>query len=209
MNFNEILNARRSIRKYTDAVPDDRLIRELIEAATLAPSPSNSQPVRFVQLKSAAVREQLRTAIDEGRAKLLSQIATKAAPKKSRNLINVYYRFSTFALNAPVLLAVGAVKESGTFSARLEAARLLENEEQRHQTLDISMGVCLQNMSLKATQLGLGSCIMSAPLIFVSNINEVIGCPDLRIGCLLTLGYPAEEPGQLQRLSPEDVFRTV
>ncbi|MCK5390281.1 MAG: nitroreductase family protein, partial [Candidatus Thorarchaeota archaeon] len=50
MNIDDVIKGRRSIRTYkSDEVKED-LIREIIEAATFAPSAKNSQSWRFTVL---------------------------------------------------------------------------------------------------------------------------------------------------------------
>lgn len=49
--FFEIVTKRRSIRKYKDIEIPDEHIRQMIEAARLAPSTNNTQPWRFVVVK--------------------------------------------------------------------------------------------------------------------------------------------------------------
>jgi len=59
MELNDIIQQRRSTRKFkTDPVPDS-LIDELLEAARLAPSGSNLQPWRFIIVRSNAIKQKL------------------------------------------------------------------------------------------------------------------------------------------------------
>ena len=56
----------RAIRRYTDeAVPDDAL-RDILFAATRAPSGSNRQPFRFIVLTEGPVAEEAKRLIGEG-----------------------------------------------------------------------------------------------------------------------------------------------
>ena len=60
MDVKEAISKRRSIRKYQrKEVPPD-LIRELIDAARLAPSGSNAQPCRYYIVKDDETKERLR-----------------------------------------------------------------------------------------------------------------------------------------------------
>lgn len=60
MDVKEAISKRRSIRKYQrKGVPLD-LIRELIDAARLAPSGSNAQPCRYYLVKDKETREKLK-----------------------------------------------------------------------------------------------------------------------------------------------------
>jgi nitroreductase len=53
----EIIRSRRSVRGYRDLPVEDEKIRELVEAARLAPSACNSQPWRFVAARGETKRE--------------------------------------------------------------------------------------------------------------------------------------------------------
>lgn len=44
----ELIRSRRSIRQYLDKVPEDKLIQQILEAGSWAPSGLNNQPWRFV-----------------------------------------------------------------------------------------------------------------------------------------------------------------
>lgn len=60
MDVKEAISKRRSIRKYQrKEVPLD-LIRELIDAARLAPSGSNAQPCRYYLVKDNETKEKLK-----------------------------------------------------------------------------------------------------------------------------------------------------
>lgn len=59
MKYNEIMNYRKSIRKYQDKPVDEVLIRQMIEAAILAPSWKNSQVTRYYVAQSAHMREKV------------------------------------------------------------------------------------------------------------------------------------------------------
>jgi nitroreductase len=57
MNFYELVHARYSVRKYRDQpVPEDVLSR-ILEAARLAPSAANHQPLHFFVVRDAAVKQ--------------------------------------------------------------------------------------------------------------------------------------------------------
>ena len=62
MELLEAIESRRSIRKFQTKPVVNSLIKELIEAARLAPSGSNLQPTRFVVIKSEEARARLKEA---------------------------------------------------------------------------------------------------------------------------------------------------
>ena len=53
MDFMNLAAARRSIRQYEQKDVDDALLRELIDAARIAPSAHNRQPWRFMIVRGA------------------------------------------------------------------------------------------------------------------------------------------------------------
>lgn len=58
----ELIQARRSIRRYTDEPVSDADVQELLEAAMAAPSASNRQPWEFIVVRDAGLRERLAVA---------------------------------------------------------------------------------------------------------------------------------------------------
>jgi nitroreductase len=65
MEFSKALRARRSVRGYRpDPIPKERLDR-VLEAARIAPSATNAQPIHLVVVKDPAVKERLKAAYDK------------------------------------------------------------------------------------------------------------------------------------------------
>jgi nitroreductase len=59
LNFEEVLQKRRSIRKYKDApIPKEKIIK-ILEAARVAPSASNRQPWHFIVVENKETIKQL------------------------------------------------------------------------------------------------------------------------------------------------------
>ncbi len=59
MNFNELINKRQSVRKYTDKLVEQEKLLECLEAARLSPSASNSQPWTFVVATENELRRKI------------------------------------------------------------------------------------------------------------------------------------------------------
>lgn len=208
-SLDRLLESRRSIRKYRpDAVPE-ATIEQMIRAASCSPSPGNSQPVRFVQIQSAAVRQELAAALSAGRARLLASHAAHQAPRRLKNWINAYWRHTEFMMAAPVLLAVAVDDATPGFSRRLAAADLIDEERRRDTDLDLTAGMAVMGLMLKARELDLGTCVMSAPLVFARELESVCGLGPWRIKCFVTVGYPVETPSAPQRKSTDELYRIV
>ena len=192
------MKARRAIRKFKpDPIPDDYL-RELLEAARLAPSGSNLQPWRFIILKS-----------EEARAKL-----REATPMP-------------FVAEAPVVIVCCAdmrifatsgerfkeLKEAGAF-----IGTPLENPNPRHYLrrtrmdetttkayLSLNAAIAIEHLTLRATDLGLGTCWVM--LLDQDQVRKAFDISDrYQIIALLPVGYPDQDPPPRPRLSVEELL---
>ncbi len=208
-SLEKLINERRSIRKYKSDIPPEDWIISMIHCAARAPSPVNSQPVRFIRISPPEIKEKLYEAMASGRQKILKSLETRDKPKRLRNWISSYWRFSEFMFKAPVLLAVGTVLSTQSFSERLLEAGLIEKNVRSSTDVDITVGLALKGFILKGEELGLGSCILTAPLVFISNVEEILEVEGIRVKCLVTVGFPDEEPRLLERKSVEEVYMKV
>ena len=121
---------RRSIRHFTDAEVSNEQLRQLLEAARLAPSWANTQCWEFVIVRDPATKEKLAQTMPEGNP------ARKAA------------------VNAPVLLvACGKLGRSGFYKGEPATSK-----GDNWYLYDV--GLATQNISLAAHDLGLGSVIL-------------------------------------------------
>jgi len=183
----------------------------MILAAMKAPSPSNSQPVRFIRLRSPESRDDLHQAMEHGRNQLLQGITDTGGSKRLRNWMNAYYRYSEFMFDAPVLFAVGTASTFLSFAERLFRFHLREQKQNNNHrmALDISVGLSLKGYLLKGEELGLGSCILTAPLIFIEKPENILSLDRIEIRCFITTGYPDEEPPYLKRKDINEIYREV
>jgi nitroreductase len=208
-HLDKIIRSRRSIRKYRVEMPPANWIEAMIACAAWAPSPSNSQPVRFVRIISPEIRNDLHRAMIQRHQELLQMLESEGGPKKTRNLLNTYLRYSEFMFKAPVIIAVGTVTNFFGFSQRLTEAKVLPEDTRGETDLDISVGLALMGLLLKGEALGLGTCILTAPLVFLSDVEKRIGLEDLRIKCFVTAGFAGEHPSFIERRSLVDLFREI
>lgn len=208
MTFDHIIENRRSIRKYKGEKPDPSLISAMLSRVRFAPSPSHSEPVRFLSIESDEVKEALKTAMVRGRDRFLEEYEALSAPKQIRNLIRAYYRFSEFMFHAPYLFAVGT-KHVPSLSDRLKDAGITLPYSKGFSDRDLTTGLALSHFILKGSELGIATCILTGPIVFMGDVSPIIGCPDLRITCFVTAGFADETPPQLNRLPVDELCRRV
>jgi nitroreductase len=205
----QLIFQRRSIRRYkSDALPEV-WIQAMLACAHQAPSPSNCQPVRFVRIQSQICKDRLRQALAAGHDRLLAEHREAAAPVRLRNWINAYRRYSEFMFAAPVLLAVGIDADIKGIGQRLREAGLTVGERHSQAETDITVGLALKGLLLKAQALGVGSCILTAPLLFIQHAEKLLGLDRLIVKCFVTLGVADEAPKTTGRQPLVNVVRVV
>jgi nitroreductase len=112
-------------------------------------------------------------------------------------------------LAAPVLFAAGTTMTFINLSERLFRAGALDQGHRKYRDIDIAVGLALKGYLLKGQELGLGSCILTAPLIFVREPEEILGMKGIEIKCFVTTGYPDEEPANIRRKDFTEIYREV
>ncbi|MFO7559133.1 MAG: nitroreductase family protein [Desulfobacterales bacterium] len=208
-SFDQLVAKRRSIRKYTPEIPPEELICQMIACAGMAPSPSNIQPVRFIRIQSGNVKNLLQQRFTSGSEKLLVRAKALKNGKRLLNLVNAYKRYSAFMFYAPVLFAVGVIKGGSGFSKTLLDAGLLKEDLRGETDLDISIGLALKGFILKGESIGLGSCILTAPLVFMDDMEAIIGLPDISVKCFITTGYPDETPSCIEKKAVKEIYMEI
>ena len=58
MDFINVIDKRRSIRKYKKDPISNHLIRQILESAIIAPSAGNSQPCHFIIIKDTEKKKE-------------------------------------------------------------------------------------------------------------------------------------------------------
>lgn len=173
---------RRSIRKFLDRPVPREAIEEILLAGTLAPSSKNRQPWRFL-VTAGRDKEALLEAMDRGfererRAPLL--------PDSAPYLSGAEHTRRIMAEAPVVILAVNPLD--------LGLDRTLTPEERIYEICNAqSMGAAMENMSLAAESLGLGSLWICDTYFAYWELLDWIGGGG-GLFAALALGYPEEDP---------------
>jgi nitroreductase len=165
MDVMEAIRTRRSIRKFQDRPVEEEKLREVLEAARLAPSWANLQCWRFVVVKNPEVRSRISE---------LSYIESFFAPKGYKT------NPARKALaEAPVVIVACA-----------DPGRSGDLGGQHYYLTDT--GIATQNLMLAAHAQGLGSVFVG--VFDEEKIRDLLGIPaNIRIVGLFPLGYPEGE----------------
>ncbi len=192
--FFEVLRSRRSVRAFTDRRPEQAMLDKLIEAARWAPSNHNRQGWKFLVFRDAAQIRQLAQQVRHGLGESLAGTQGLLAAQGQELL-----HFATVFEAAPVVV-LAMSKKSPAIGKSLVGA-----DPRRASSEAISTAMAVQNMLLAAHVLGLGACVMTAPLL----AGEVWQSLDLPAGfeptCLVAVGYATETTPPPRRKSVEHI----
>ncbi|MCM1166202.1 MAG: nitroreductase family protein [Lachnospiraceae bacterium] len=173
---------RRSIRKFDGReVPND-LLEQIVMAGQLAPSAKNRQPWKLIVTSGNAKREAL-SAMKRG---LECEKREPFLPESAANLADAEHTL-TVTERAPAVIFV-----VNTLGAEL--TRPLTVDERVFEICNAqSIGAAMQNMSLTAVELGLGSLWICNTFFAQRELNEWLNT-DGELFAALAVGYPAETP---------------
>jgi len=191
----ELIQTRRSIRRYTDQpVPMD-VMERLLTAATWAPSAHNRQPWRFVVLTAPDDKARLARAMgDRLRADRLADGDDPEAVARDAD------RSHTRLTEAPVVVAVCLTMRD------MDHYPDVRRKQAEYTMVVQSVAMAVQNLLLAAHAEGLGACWMCAPLFCSDTVREALALPDdWEAQALITLGYPASGGKSASRKPLADV----
>jgi len=193
----ELIRSRRSVRRFSDRAISREDIGHLLEAARWAPSNHNRQPWRFIVIEDKHQIGQLAETVNQGLSEKM-----KSLPEVAAQYASQFKQYATFFANAPVLVVVlhkQPVSVSAPLLAGLKNPDLVSGEP-------LSAAMAVQNLLLAAQALGLGTCVLTGPLLVQ---DALAGALDLPAGhdltCLVALGHPAESPEPPRRKAIEQI----
>lgn len=175
----DLFRHQRAVRAWADRPVEDDLVRQVLTAATHAPSGSNTQPWRFIVVRDAEVKRRI---TEEYEAAQLEAGGGSggAAPAAHQTMAE-----------APVLI-VPCVRVPGrTGRAGFQTGA--------------SIYPACQNLMLAARLLGLGSVLTTRHRIRREQVHAILGIPeDWESAAIIPLGWPDRAYGPNRRPPVED-----
>jgi nitroreductase len=188
MELKAAIEARTSIRVFSDEkVPLDD-IKELVRVAGLAPSVNNFQPWRYIAVFNQDLLNRMADIVARKIEELPSSKSIAAANVKKQ-----VTWFSTFFKDAPVLL----ILVTKPYETVLETAvELTHDEINIHRNYpDIqSAGASIQNILLSAVDKGYGACWLSGPMFAREELEKLLNikAPEKMLA-FVVIGKPKSE----------------
>ncbi len=184
----DLIEARRSIRSFTDEPVAADLLDTCIEAACRAPAPHHSWPWRFVTLDGAAL-EVLSGAMAE--AWRIDLEADGIDAGEIRRLLDA----SRTRIGSAPAAILGCLVWNGLDRYPDETRRQAEWGMAR-----LSLGAAVQNLMLTATSAGLASCWVAAPIFCSEAARDSLKLDAaLYPEALVLLGHPDPAYTPMQR----------
>jgi nitroreductase len=174
----QTIQARHSIRMFTDQSVDEAELLAVLNAANQAPSAHNQQSWRFIIIR------------DEKKRRLTELINVKAAlfPKSASVLLRMASRSIA---SAPVVIAIantGELIEHGTKLFAMEHRISFDF----FRTMEIqSSAAAVQNLLLAATSLGLATVWLGILYLIKDEVLELLQEPHGEFMAVIPMGYPA------------------
>jgi F420 biosynthesis protein FbiB-like protein len=174
------LEARRSIRAFTDEPVDPSALDELVAAACIAPAPHHSRPWRFATVTTAKSKEAL--ALGMGTRWRADLEGDGVSRERVDELIDASHRKIT---GAPALV-LACLTWNG-----LDRYPDEERQQAEWGMALLSLGAAVENLMLAAADAGLASCWVAAPIFCPLEARDALRLPDeWRPQALVLVGHP-------------------
>lgn len=168
MNVSDLIKSRRSIRKYKTTTVTQDQIEDILNHGILAPSAKNKQPWYFVVLEND---------IKDSITNLMTNYVSICKKSKKNTFNSSVKATATIIKEAPVLILIFREKDDNWIVGD-----------------NLSIGACVENICLRATDLGLGSLWIRDICYVAEEVSNMLGHSNMELNCAIVLGYPNEFP---------------
>jgi nitroreductase len=184
--FYQLIEARKSIRKFKATPVPKELIEKILLAGMHAPSGKNRQNWRFFVL-TGAKRDEYLSLSQKSWVGIKDILEKRLKP----SLYQFTERFFYTLGDAPVVILCYSENTS----------------DERYHTSIGSVYMAAENINLAAVAEGLGACTMGAPLEIREEVDQFLGVTtlpeyqrgELELLCAIVVGYPDHEPPKAPR----------
>lgn len=169
MKFKDVINKRRSIRKYEKKQVPKNILKELIKDAAKAPSAKNLQPWEFYVVCSKNKRDKFSKYMKKG-----FELHKKTIAKLPKNIQKVANEFYSDIGGCQNIIFV------------------YTNDNSKNGLMGVSCAI--ENLMLSAVDKGLGTCWLGTTKDFERDINKMLGIKDKKLIAGILIGYPKGKP---------------
>jgi nitroreductase len=187
----EGLLTTRAIRRYTDEPVSEDDLRDILFAATRAPSGSNRQPFRFIVLTSGPLAQEAKQLIGQGARRFWA----------AKRVEDGYDTGSGALLDSPKSRLARTMQQYVDNYERVPVVILACNTRNRASADDgASVYPACQNLLLAARALGYGGVLTGWHHAADTELRALLHIPDeVKISATITLGRPQGRHGPVRR----------
>ena len=194
ITLNESINSRRSIRKYLDKDVPRELIESIVDAGRLAPSAKNRQPWKYIVFTGDSKKELL----DEMERGITREEKNPLLPDSKQGIPDAKHTLKIMR-EAPVTIIVINTNAASPFEKISADDRICEICD------TLSVGASIENMLLRAQELGLGSLWIANTCYAYPELTEYLKTDRQLVGAI-ALGYANESPDRRPRKNISDIL---
>lgn len=179
----QVIKERRSIRAFRNDNVSKDLIIDILNCGRLAPSAKNRQPWFFVIVKDDVKNKIADMMIEDAYKRNLSEENEKIGFNSSVNPT------ANVIKEAPILILIFREKNDNWIVGD-----------------NLSIGACVENMCLRATELGLGTLWIRDIVYVAEEVADMLNHSYLELNCAIALGYANQSPSARPRKNLQDII---
>lgn len=186
MEVLKAIDERRSIRAFKSDEPPKEIIEDILNCGRLAPSAKNRQPWYFViarnEIKDKIADLMINYTLNHDDTIERAKIGCPSSVNPTANVIK----------QATILVLV-----------------LREKNDNWIVGDNLSIGACVENICLRATDLGLGSLWIRDTVYVAQEIADLMNHGNMELNCAVALGYANQSPKQRPRKNLNEIIEWI
>lgn len=187
------IKSRRSIRKYKNIDVPKQMIKEILQSGILAPSSKNRQPWKFIVVTGNAKND------------MIAVMRKGLVREKTKPLLSESVQYLSGAEYTLKIMEQASVVIFIANSLGMDLHTSLNPEERIYEICNAqSIGAAIENMTLTATELGLGSLWICDTFFAYKELCDWLNV-DGELFAAMTVGYADENPSARPRKNLDDV----
>lgn len=188
MELNQVIQERRSTRKFSNKPVEKTKILDLIECARMSPSAANRQPWYFV-------------IVDGEQKNRVATIMEEQLDRREVELDRATHATHTYQATSSIVNSIRIIKE-----APILILVFRPHGEDFHDSDYLSIGSAVEHICLKATDFHLGSLWIRDIIYTKNEIEQLFAQQNRELVASVAIGYSAEEPYPRKKKSIEEIM---
>lgn len=218
MEFDKVVEARQSVRRYVPCEISEEELAEMVRAAGMAPSADNSQNWHFVGINKAEILGDIAEVVEakwQGVFDKLAEVDEERSLKMQKFAKHFFYFFKD--ASAIILAYANEIEQPvGDILEKIgEEPEVIKDHWLRRNNRMQNMGAALENLTLKAVDMGYGSCWLNALNYASPEIDAYLKekhgfeVGDRFLAAVISIGKPAPNPKSPKKKPIEEIFTMI